>query len=739
MSAVLKWLATRIALPLLAIALATTLVLLPLVDRLLADWFRRDVELRAGVIATSMEESVSRLVGSGEVGALAEFLDRVSTDERLVAVVLCSPSGTPIAMSRSAPDWLSCAPRETLIASDSKGGGDTGRLVSDFPLERMAPPQPTLRLVHDLRYADRRRAAVRDNVLAGTLASLLVLLALFIAATWWAFRRWSSALVDVIRGGGSSYRSLGTSLAPVLQQVRRVVREIEESHRAEIEYSENFTPAALQHIVRDSLGQPDMLVVSNREPYIHNRRADGSIEVQRPASGMVSALEPVMRACSGTWVAHGSGTADRAVVDRGDCIDVPPDAPAYRLRRVWLTEAEEQGYYYGFANEGLWPLCHLAYVRPEFRSSDWEMYRRVNEKFADIVAGQVRSERPVVLIQDFHFSLLPQLIRARRPNATITLFWHVPWPNAETFGVCPWKEELLRGLLSADILGFHTRAHCLNFLATVDRFLEAQIDHEHLTVTTQGHTCRVAAYPISIDWPPPWKTMDQSVMSCRQRVRKKFSLPESVTIALGVERWDFTKGILERLAAFEHLLTEHPGLRGRITLLQIAAPSRSVLPAYQQLQSRTLAEAARINERYSRPGWQPVVLIPEHQDAEQVCELYRAADICLVNSLHDGMNLVAKEFIAARDDDDGVLVLSTFAGASRELLEALIVNPYDTAGTARAIETAMGMGRQERAERMSIMRRTVRTNNVYRWAGRMLIDVAHVRQRQRLRDTTALV
>jgi trehalose 6-phosphate synthase len=507
---------------------------------------------------------------------------------------------------------------------------------------------------------------------------------------------------------------------------------MEESQRLEMDYSENWTPQALQQVVRDQLHSPQIVVVSNREPYSHEFGEHSRIEVQVPASGMVTALEPVMRACSGTWVAHGSGDADREVVDGHDRVRVPPEDPAYTLRRVWLTEAEEQGYYYGLANEGLWPLCHLAYVRPAFRGEDWAAYQGVNRKFADVVAREASHGQPLILIQDYHFALLPGLLRARRPEATIALFWHIPWPNEETFGVCPWKHEMLSHMLMADVMGFHTLHHCRNFLATVDRFVECQIDHEHMTVALQGHVCHVMADPISIEWPPRWLPLMPDIRLSRRTVRARFGIAEHVAIGLGVERWDFTKGLIERFLALELLLEQNPRLRGQVSVLQIAAPSRSKLPAYQALQRSTLAEVERINTRFATADWKPIVLVARHQNPQQVFELYRAADFCIVNSLHDGMNLVAKEFVSARDDDDGVLILSTFAGASRELLEALMVNPFDVDETATAMLRALEMPREQRALRMQLMRRTVKENNVYRWAGRMLMAAARIRQRQAL-------
>ncbi len=558
---------------------------------------------------------------------------------------------------------------------------------------------------------------------------------LAIGAFWLLLRRFGKRLIlDIQSRKFLDDASPASARSPILSQLRQVLRDIEREQRLETEYREHWTPKALQHVVRQHLDSPQMIVVSNREPYIHSRGPDGRLIVHVPASGMVTALEPIIRACSGVWIAHGSGSADREVVDLHDRVSVPPSDPAYTLRRVWLDEAEETGFYYGFSNEGLWPLCHLAYVRPAFRDEDWRQYEEVNRKFADVVLKEARGPQPVVFVQDYHFALLPAMVRERVPGATVVAFWHIPWPNAETFGICPWKEQVLRGMLMSDILGFHTRYHCQNFLATVDRYVECQIDHEHMTVTIQGHVCQVAPYPISIEWPPRWLMQLPKASECAANIRRRFGIRDNVRLGVGVERWDFTKGILERVGAFAHLLETEPGWRGKVTILQVAAPSRGKLPAYQQLQQETAQAVKDLNDRFGTAHWQPVILIAQHQEPLQVFELYRAADFCLVNSLHDGMNLVAKEFVAARDDEDGVLILSTFAGASRELLEALLVNPFDIRETAQAISQALTMDIEERRERMRLMRRTVEENNVYRWAGKMLMDAARVRQHKSLKD-----
>ena len=726
----------RFALPVVLLAAAAATISMPMIDRLLSDWLRGDVQLRAATVMHSIGPTVQRLLASGQKNELTRYLTRVTNDEHLVAILACDTHGVVQASTAAAPLDVECAPRgkgeeteSTRVLNTSAGSVQ----VSEFPLETPSGAHRTILLAYDSRFMDRRRSILHEYIIAVMAVSAIALSLLFVMAGWWAFRRWVLALVSDIRG--RRFRDDATTARlslPILTQFRQVLREVEATQRLEIEYQENWTPSALQHVVREYLKSPEFLVISNREPYIHSFDAAGQVHVQVPASGMVTALEPIMKACAGTWIAHGSGDADRTVVDRKDRLAVPPAAPSYQLRRVWLTQEQEQGYYYGFSNEGLWPLCHLAYVRPEFRASDWQQYVAVNQKFAEAAAQEVQGTAPIVLIQDYHFALLPSNLRKRWPDATIVLFWHIPWPNAETFGVCPWKRELISGMLEADILGFHTRFHCQNFLDAVDRFVEGQIDKEHMTVTVRGHRCQIAAYPISIEWPSPWEATAPSPEACRRTIRSRFAVPEATALGLGVERWDFTKGLLERFGALRHLLETRPRWRGRVTLLQIVAPSRSALPAYKSLQERTVAMVDGINREFGHHGWCPIILVPEHQDPAQVFELYRAADFCLVNSLHDGMNLVAKEFVAAREDEDGVLILSTFAGASRELPEALLVNPYDAIETANAIESALQMSRAERRERMQLMRRTVKQNNVYRWAGRILVDAARIRQRQRL-------
>jgi trehalose 6-phosphate synthase len=486
-----------------------------------------------------------------------------------------------------------------------------------------------------------------------------------------------------------------------------------------------WTAERLAANIRERFGSSRIFLLSNREPYMHVLQGKETV-CMVPPSGLVTALEPVLRACDGVWVAHGSGSEDALNVDKFDRLRVPPDDPRYTLRRVWLSKEEEAGYYDGFANEGLWPLCHIAHTRPIFRASDWEWYQRVNEKFAAALLEEMEgSAHPIVFVQDYHFALVPRLIKAARPDARVAIFWHIPWPNAEAFGICPWQARLLDGLLGADLIGFHIPLHCNNFLSTVDRVLEARTDREHMTARRDGHTSAVRPYPVSVAFDgskPERKTPAPS----RDELLKEFGL-RCETLIVGVDRMDYTKGIIERLMAVEKLIEEHPYYLERLTMVQIAAPSRSRIPSYIELNRKVKETVERINQRYQTAQWKPILLIERQCSHAEVDLWYRAASVCLVTSLHDGMNLVAKEYVAAHDDEDGVLVLSKFTGAATELLDALIVNPYDIEGVAEAVHQALEMDLDERRKRMQRMRHHVMDHNIYRWAASILGDLRELR------------
>ncbi|HET6436822.1 MAG TPA: trehalose-6-phosphate synthase, partial [Anaeromyxobacter sp.] len=523
---------------------------------------------------------------------------------------------------------------------------------------------------------------------------------------------------------------------PLLSDVRALVADLvaeQVEGRAGL-----WGPERLRDVLSKHLPGSEVIVVANREPFSHERGPEGEVRVVHPASGLVTALEPVMEACSGTWIAHGSGSADREVVDRQGRVAVPPESPTYTLRRIWLAAEEEKGYYDGLANEGLWPLCHQAHTRPIFRGDDWAHYREVNRRFADAVVQEARGTDPVVLVQDYHFALLPRMIHERLPRATVVSFWHIPWPGGERFEVCPYGPELLEGMLGSSILGFHVQAHCNNFLECVDRALEARIDRERQSVVLGGEETLVRAYPISVDWPSRWAGAAPPVPECRAELFRELGLPAETLLGVGVDRLDYTKGIEERFLAVERLLARFPQFQGRFSFVQLAAPTRSRIPRYQQIERSVEELAVRINGRFGTGAYRPIILLRAHHEPPAVFRCYRAADLCYVSSLHDGMNLVAKEFVAAREDEGGVLVLSRFTGASRELSDALLVNPYDLEEASAALAAALAMSREEQRARMRAMRALVAEFNVYRWAGRMLVDGGRLRQQDRNRARPGL-
>ena len=487
-----------------------------------------------------------------------------------------------------------------------------------------------------------------------------------------------------------------------------------------------WTADRLREHMRAELGGKKLYLVSNREPYMHEKDGPG-IRCVVPAGGLVTALDPVMRVCDGLWIAHGSGDADRDTVDGHNKLRVPPGEPAYTLKRVWLTREEEDGYYYGFANEGLWPLCHITHNRPEFRLEDWTHYRKVNEKFADALLEEIAGEEaPLVLVQDYHLALLPSLIKEKRPDAKVAIFWHIPWPNPEAYGICPWRQEILQGMLGSDIIGFHIQFHCNNFLETVDRFLESKIDWEHFSVTRGGHSTLIKPFPISVSFELPSGAPASETWPTKEDLLRRLGVDVEY-LGVGVDRIDYTKGIPERFRAIERFFEKYPEYLGRFTFVELGAPSRTHIKKYRDLMTEIEEAVEKINWRFQTKTWKPIVFLKAHHTHEAIGPYYRASDLCMVTSLHDGMNLVAKEFVAARDDEDGVLILSQFTGASRELLDAVIVNPYDIEQMADAIRLSLGMPPAERRDRMGRMRETLLEYNIYRWAGKLIAGLARLR------------
>lgn len=532
----------------------------------------------------------------------------------------------------------------------------------------------------------------------------------------------------ILRGDLPTARQIfeRAELEPLVKNIDEAMRRGEEN-RTVLPFPNAWTSSRLKNQLLQQFGNSRLCIVANREPCIHNYK-EGKVETVFPASGLVTAVEPIVRACEGLWIAHGSGSADRDTADRQGRLQVPPHDPKYSLKRVWLTPEEEAGYYYGFSNEGLWPLCHVAHTRPTFRRQDWETYRQVNEKFAEAFHEELKESpaTPIALIQDYHFALLPQMIRKKLPQSVLSLFWHIPWPNPEVIGICPWKKEIVEGMISADLIGFHTQYHCNNFLDTADRFLEVRVDRENFSITAKGHVCYVKPFPISIEWPPRHNLSPGEIPGVRRQIIDENNLPKDALIAVGVDRLDYTKGILEKFLAVERLLEQHPGLIGRFVLVQISAPSRTSIGSYRDLNEETQDVAKRINARFGREGYRPIVHRLKHHDSQEVVRYYRAADVCVVSSLHDGMNLVAKEFVASRPDNGGALVLSSFTGAAREMVDAFITNPYDIEESAEMIYRALTLAPAEREQRMSRMRAHILKNNAYCWAGHFLEEIHRI-------------
>ena len=472
-----------------------------------------------------------------------------------------------------------------------------------------------------------------------------------------------------------------------------------------------------------------LIVLANRAPFSHERTAAGDVVVARSASGLVTALEPLLAEQSGTWVAHASKSADTDVVDRYGGLDVPPANPQYRLRYVPLAEAEHSGYYYGFANEGLWPLCHDVNVRPVFRPADFHMYRRVNAQFATSVADEAAGRSPLILVQDYHFALVPRMLRKRLPSSTVVAFWHIPWPRPRVLSRCPWARELLVGLLGSHIVGLQTDDDCMSFLASVQSILGAHVDLAQKTVRFQGQLTIVRPYPVGIDWSNQAVRTTPPPAACRESVCRELQLPADVRLAIGIDRLDYTKGINEKFLAVERLLESRPELRERFVLVQVAEPSRDCLAAYRAARAQLRETRTRVNSRFGTHSHRPIVLLEAHHEHAEVYRFYKAADLCHVGSLRDGMNLVAKEFVCARDDELGVLVLSRGAGAAQQLRAALLFDPSDVGQSADVLARALAMGTTEQARRMRLLRANVARFDAAWWARRLLDDAGWVRRR----------
>ncbi|MGA2145817.1 MAG: trehalose-6-phosphate synthase [Bryobacteraceae bacterium] len=709
---------------------------------------RRELGRRAQVVAESLERSTAPLLLAGAADRLQNVVDRFVNHQHLAAAAVYDTAGKELVVTPGAQPLLAAAFGSA--APKPRPGDETSRFFSfgrrsicvvTLPVAEDTMPLGVAAVFHDASYIDAQQASFWRRALAGVLAQTVLIVCLTLLILRWSLRRPLARLTgwlsELRRGKTSAEPDLPEEAAfqPLKREAARLANTLSAARAAAVEEARlrdaaesRWTEERLRIFIQTRVAARRLFVISNREPYEHVHRGN-AIECSVPASGLVTALEPILRASDGTWIAQASGDADRETVDRDDHVRVPPEHPQYTLRRIWLAPEEEQGFYFGFANEGLWPLCHIAHTRPIFRAQDWEQYRVVNRRFAEALLDEIeQEEHPVVLVQDYHFALLPRMIKEQRPDARVAIFWHIPWPNPEAFGICPWQAELLDGLLGADLIGFHVQAHCNNFLETVDRTFEARIDRDRFAVKRRGHFTFVRPFPISVLFSEDSAEAGSFENLYIERAGLLRALGvEAPMLGVGVDRVDYTKGILERFRALETFFEKYPIYRGQFTFVQIGAPSRTHIRTYQNLMEEVTLEAERINRRFREGSWKPLVFLPKHHSHSEILPYYRCADLCMVTSLHDGMNLVAKEYIASRADGQGMLILSRFTGASHELTDALQVNPYDIEGMADAIHRALEMSPEERAARMARMRTYVREHNIYRWAATLIAELAAIR------------
>jgi trehalose 6-phosphate synthase len=712
-----------------------------------------ELDRRAALVSEGLKEVLEPALGprvsKPQIDRLIKKFSKpdlgLAVYDRVASLIVATPDVTK--QLENPPPEATWALTSGAVQTGFRKVGGTMRYVYADPILREDKPAGALVIfldASDLETAEWelwRLNAIRFVVLAVALALIaLLVVRMSLTQPLAKMARWTKA---VRRGHAIEPPELPDEslFGPIAREVTVLAKNLQRARAAAEEEAALrligqtlWTEERLKQFAKMRLGERPLVVVSNREPVSHVWK-EGQIHVVTPASGLVTAMDPVMRACGGVWVAQASGDADRETADARGRLRVPPDDPRFTLKRVWLTPEEEAGYYYGFSNEGLWPLCHIVHNRPLFRPEDWAQYRAVNEKFAAAVLEEIAgTESPMVLIQDYHFALLPGLIKRERPDARTAIFWHIPWPNFEAFSICPWQDDLLLGMLGADIIGFHTQYYCNNFLDTVERAIEARIDWERFSVTRGQHVTSVKPFPISVA--PGF--VDNPPATSRQELLASLDTTAEF-LGVGVERLDYTKGLPERFRALGRFFERFPEYRERLVFVQLAAPSRSTIPRYQALEAEVDTAVQEVNGAYQTKRWKPILYLKRHHEHRDIWPFYRHADFCMVTSLHDGMNLVAKEFISVRDDDDGALILSQFTGASAELQDAILVNPYDVDEMADAIRSAVSMSPDERRARMARMRQAVREHNIYRWAGLLLSELERIPEGSASHVTTSSV
>ncbi|MGE0267038.1 MAG: trehalose-6-phosphate synthase [Candidatus Omnitrophota bacterium] len=705
-----------------------------------------DLNRKSRAVAEGMELSVKNILLTRNDTDARYLVEKFQNRERRQGCIIYNSEGEVFAVTQWLADWRQNETpyiREILLSNTSRG---TLKQFAEFKLYSYILPITdghkilgAVEIINDTSFVFARLMEIWKRICISLIIfTVLIILVVSVILrqtfflpiqrmTVW-FHRFQKGETDKLQPfvAGDALGKLASEVEQVALKLRVARKTVTREAQTRLQKEDAWTEDKLSNLVQAKMGENALVIVSNREPYMHVvDKVGGEIQCIRPASGVVSALDPILRACGGTWVAQGSGNADKKFVNSKDKLGVPPEDNRYILKRVWLSKEEEEGYYYGFSNEGLWPLCHITHTRPVFRESDWQMYKKVNKKFADSILEELPREKPYVFIQDYHFTLLAKYIKEKRPDAMIAIFWHIPWPNPEVFSICPYQKEILDGMLNCDLIGFHVQFHCNNFLETANRVLESRVDSEKFSVVRANHETFVRALPISVD--PLMPSKFQNTPEVIAQLKKDYDLEDKI-IFLGVERIDYTKGIIERMHAIDRFLEKYPQHKDKFVFIQLGAPSRTLIKHYHDLIGQIDQLVEKINWKHSNGAMNPIIYLKRYFSIDEVFPFYALADVCVVSSLHDGMNLVAKEFVTAKPDLNGVLILSCFTGASRELTDAISVNPYSTEEFADAINLAIEMPVEEKQQRMHRMLEGIKENNVYRWAGSIINELSSLKK-----------
>lgn len=707
-----------------------------------------DLKRKARAVGESIEVSAKYTLIDNDLKSANRLVESFQKRERLQGCAIYDKDGRVLAITERIADWREKDKAYIKDAlADKKSRGALMRYkeysIYSYVIPVTDDTGGTLGLVeviYDTSYLFTmltrlwRSISITLIVLLSlvTIIALLVQWQMFVLPmrrlTQW-FKHFQKGEIDKLKPfeEKGEFGKLISEVEQVALSLRVARKVVTDKAHERIQEEGNWTENKLRDLIRAKLGDNALFVVSNREPYMNVIDGiTGAAKCIRPASGVVTAIDPILRACGGTWIAHGSGSEDKKFVNSKNKLGVPPKDSRYILKRVFLAKKEEEGYYYGFSNEGLWPLCHVTHTRPIFRETDWQIYKKVNLKFAESVLEELPASNPFVFIQDYHFTLLPAMIKEKRPDATVALFWHIPWPNPEVFAICPYQQEILDGMLACDLIGFHVQFHCNNFIDTANRLIECRVDTEKFSVVRASKETFVRAFPISVDGYMSSgipKVSEEEV----KRIKEELQLEDKI-IAVGVDRIDYTKGIIERILAIDRFLEKYPEYINKFVFIQLAAPSRTHIKRYHELMGEIDDLVEKKNWKYSDGNWKPIIYLRRHFSPEEIRPYYALAGMCIVSSLHDGMNLVSKEYVAARSDSSGVLLLSRFTGAARELTDAVSINPYSIEEFADAIKFAIELPDEEKKKRMENMRNLISENNVYRWAGNIITELTSLKK-----------